>query len=106
MESMMSDFSAALLGSGSAAAANAAAGLPPGFGAPTATGTGVSRHKFANDASTGEDRELRPFFTPSDAPASGALVGALEAGVDVAPLEDVSGLQGDDGEVDVSELTR
>jgi hypothetical protein len=106
LESMMSDFSAALLGSGSAAAANAAAGLPPGFGAPTATGTGVSRHKFANDASTGEDRELSPFFTPSDAPASGALVGALEAGVDVAPLEDVSGLQGDDGEVDVSELTR
>jgi hypothetical protein len=107
LESMMSDFSAALLGSGSAAAANATGGLPPGFGVPMATVTGVSRHKFANsDALTGEDRELSPFFTSSDAPASGALVGALEADVDVAPLEDVSGLHGGDGEVDMSELAR
>ena len=94
------------------AAANAAKNsLPPGFGAPTATGTGVSRHKFANDTSTGEDREHQSVFHAERRSARRARrfaerVGSRRRHAVRAPLEDVSGLQGDDGEVDVSELTR
>ena len=92
IESMMNDFSAALLGGASAGVGTAGdfTGLGPTFGATVDTRAAANR-----------DRDLQPFFTSTSSPASGALEGALEENVDVAPVEDASGLYGGDSRVAV-----
>ena len=119
IESMMSDFAGLLTENGvQNRNPGSTSGLPPGF-----TGAGsmatesrlgsayAQRSAFGALAELeqappliGGHRELSPFFASSDA-ASGALEGALESGVNVAPIEDTSLLRAGMDEVDMTELT-
>ncbi len=101
IESMMSDFSAALLG-GDTGDARVGANIPLGYTSPSVN----SHQQLEHNVPSAGDRELSPFFSSVDASASGVLGGALEDGVDVAPHEDISGLRGGDAdEIDLAELT-
>ena len=96
LESMMSDFSATLLGDLSGGGRGGAFEAVPSLGAPRAPSGGFPPAVREGDARAMRDRHLPPFFASSTVPASGILDGALEEGVDVAPMEDVSGLYGGD----------
>ena len=119
IESMMSDFAGLLAENGlQNRNPGSTSGLPPGFagGGSLATESRIGtayeqRGAFGTLAEisqaqplAGGHRELSPFFASSDV-ASGALEGALESGVDVAPVEDTSLLRAGMDEVDIGELT-
>lgn len=106
LENMMNDFSATLLGDLSGGGRGGAFDAIPSLGASQAPSGGFRPSLHEGDTNPRRDRDLQPFFAPSSAPASGILAGALEEGVDVAPMEDVSGLYGGDPSHAVGELSR
>ena len=101
IENMMSDF-AGLLGGDLTKAARANAGLPLGF--DLSASSSFTSMDLEKNTPQGADRELSPFFSMGDRSDTGALAGALEDGVDVAPVEDTSGLYSNANEVDIDQL--
>ena len=101
IENMMSDF-AGLLGGDLAKAPRANAGLPLGF--DLSASSSFTSADLEKNTPQGADRGLSPFFSMGDSSGTGALAGALEDGVDVAPMEDTSGLYSNADEVNIDQL--